>query len=243
MAELTTTGRAEQAGPIPLVRPAHESRDRKPLHRSTGGVDTTNVPRDGTRLQAMSRLPVISFESTDPEQRALWEGIVESRGSGLNLTAEDGGMVGPFGAMLQRPGIGAPMLQVGAAVRFHSSLPPQLLELAICTVGARWQAEFEWFAHSRLAIQAGLGEAILQAMAAGDEPVFEDDAERIVHAYASALSGEGKVDQAIYDQAVAALGVDQVVDLTHTIGYYTHICFVLNAFDVPLPPGVTPVWP
>ena len=191
----------------------------------------------------MSRLPVIPFESTDPEQRALWERIVESRGSGLDLTGEDGGLVGPFGAMLTRPGVGSRMLEVGAAVRFASSLEPRLLELAICTVGARWRAEFEWWAHSWLAERAGLGVDVLEALAAGTTPAFGDDDERVVHAYAAALCGSGRVAQATYDEAVARLGVDRVVDLTQTIGYYTHISFVLNAFDVPLPPGVEPVWP
>lgn len=190
----------------------------------------------------MTRLPVTTFESTDTDQRALWERIVETRGGGLNLTYEDGSLVGPFAALIARPGIGTPLAEVGTAVRFQSSLEPRLLELAISAVGARWKAEFEWWAHSRLAATAGIDEAVLAAMANGQQPSFVNEDERVVHAYASALCEIGQVDEHTYDEAVSMLGIDRVVDLTQTIGYYTHICFLLNAFAVALPPGVDPVW-
>ena len=190
----------------------------------------------------MSRLPLLTYDATDPEQRELWDQIVASRGKGLSLIDAQGGMVGPFGAFVRRPHLGEHLIKVGGAVRFASSLEPRLLELAITTVGARWKAEFEFWAHSALALSAGVDRSIIDALATGDEPVFSDEVEQIVYRYTMTLAETGRVGQGLYDDAVDALGVDRVVDLTHTIGYYTHICFVLNAFEVPLPPDTAPIW-
>ena len=33
-----------------------------------------------------------------------------------------------------------------------------------------------------------------------------------------------------------------MVELVSLCGYYTLISFLLNAFDVPLPPGAAPMW-
>ena len=134
------------------------------------------------------------------------------------------------------------MVQLGAAVRFESSLEPRLLEIAITTVGARWRSEFEFWAHSGLALRAGVDPAIIDALATDREPVFTDEDEQAVYRFALALARDGRVDQTVYDTAIDRLGVDSVVDLTQTIGYYTQICFILNTFEVPLPEGVDPVF-
>lgn len=188
----------------------------------------------------MSRLPLLTHDEADDRQRALWDRIVESRGGAIDLTTSEGRLAGPFESFVRRPAIGEHLIEVGGVVRFASSLDAQLLELAICTVGARWRSEFEFWAHSRLGRAAGLADSVIDALAAGERPVFDDPVQFAVYDYALALCRDGRVDQAIYDAAVDALDVDAVVDLTHTIGYYTHICFVLNAFDIALPPGESP---
>ena len=190
----------------------------------------------------MSRLPLLTYDKTDTRQRALWDEIVASRGRGLDLTTEEGRLAGPFEAFVMRPALGEHLVKVGAVVRFESSLDERLLELAITTVGARWQSEFEFWAHSGLALRAGIAPSIIDALAAGTQPVFEDASEAAIHAYAWSLANEGRVDQDVYDAAEAAVGTDGVVDLTHTIGYYSHISFLLNAFAVPLPAGVAPTF-
>jgi len=186
----------------------------------------------------MSRLPLLAYNDADPAQRELWDNIVSSRGGALDLTTPEGRLAGPFEAFVRRPALGAHLIEVGGVVRFASSLEPHLLELAITTVGARWESEFEFWAHSRLALDAGIDQSIIDALAAGATPDFDDPSQQAIYHYAFALSSTGRVDQPIYDAAATAIGVDSLVDLTHTIGYYTHISFILNAFQIPLPPGV-----
>lgn len=190
----------------------------------------------------MSRLPHLTHASADDAQRALWDQIVASRGDALDLVNADGSLAGPFGAFVARPEIGEHLIQVGAVVRFASKLTDRLKEIAISAVGARWKSEFEFWAHSQLALQAGVEQSIIDALAAGDAPDFADSADQAVYDYAVALAGNGRVPQQTYDAAIAAVGPEGVVDLTHTIGYYSHISFILNAFEVPLPDGVEPRW-
>ena len=190
----------------------------------------------------MSRLPPLTYDDTDDAQRAVWDRVVETRSGLTNMTDDRGSLYGPFHAMAMRPHLGAHMLELGRAVRFESSLPSDLLEIAICTVGARWKSEFEFWAHRRLAVADGVDEAILDAIAHGAEPPFTTDAERVVHAYAAELLADGHVGPDTWQAAVDQLGHESVVDLTVTIGYYCQISFLLNAVQVGLPPGAAPTW-
>ena len=63
-----------------------------------------------------------------------------------------------------------------------------------------------------------------------------------MYAVARQLTETGQLDQAGYDAARGLLGDAGMVELVALCGYYTLICYLLNAFAVPLPPEVTPQW-
>jgi 4-carboxymuconolactone decarboxylase len=46
--------------------------------------------------------------------------------------------------------------RLGAYVRFGSSIPVPLNELAICMAGRKWGSRYEFYQHRRVGIQAGL---------------------------------------------------------------------------------------
>ena len=150
--------------------------------------------------------------------------------------------MGPFNAWVTAPGIGGRLAELGAALRFESSIERRLLEVAIITVGARWRAEFEWWAHSRMALQHGVSQEAVDAIARGETPTLPDD-ERVVHAVARQLVDDGHVEPDTYAAARELLGNRGIVELVTLCGYYTLVSFTLNAFDVALPPGQQPVWP
>ena len=56
------------------------------------------------------------------------------------------------------------------------------------------------------------------------------------------LAETGRVGQDSYDAARQLLGDTGLVELVSLCGYYTLISFLLNAFEVPLPPGAAPTW-
>ncbi|HET6963560.1 MAG TPA: carboxymuconolactone decarboxylase family protein [Acidimicrobiales bacterium] len=188
-----------------------------------------------------SRLPPLRRPDLEGAGASLWDSIATSRGQ--ELVGEDGALRGPFNAWVHAPTLGNRLLALGTVLRFESSIERRLLELAIITVGAHWKAEFEWWAHSRMAREAGLSPEVIEAVRGGTSPPFSDDSERIVHAVAGELVRTGSVSDATYGQAEAVLGPAGLVELVSLCGYYTLVCFTLNAFTVPLPPGEEPAWP
>ena len=187
----------------------------------------------------MTRLPFLSRDALDDDGQEVWDAITATRGS---IVTDDGTLIGPFNAWVTAPGIGGRLADLGAALRFESSIERRLLEVAIITVGARWRAEFEWWAHSRMALHHGVSQEAVDAIARGATPDLPDD-ERIVHAVASQLVATGHLDRAVHDAARELLGDRGIVELVTLCGYYTLVSFTLNAFDVALPPGEEPTWP
>ena len=189
----------------------------------------------------MSRLPELRRDQLSPEALAVWDHVVGTRGS--QLETPGGGLAGPFNAFLHAPDVGAKLADLGAALRFGTSIERRLIEVAIITVGARWKAEFEWWAHARMARQHGVPDAVVEAIGRGDAPPFGAEDERTVYAIARSLGTAGYVPRRLYDAGSALLGDAGMVELVALCGYYTLISFLLNAFDVGIPAGTEPVWP
>ena len=188
----------------------------------------------------MTRLPYVRREELGPEGQQLWDAMVNRQGD-LAITA-DGGLAGPFNAFVTASGTGRRLSSLGATLRFGTSIERRLSEIAIITTGARWQAEFEWWAHAPMAREHGVAGAVVDAIGRGEEPVFEAEDERAIYTVARELSQSGHLDQGTYDAAHRFLGDAGMVELVSLCGYYTLISFLLNAFTVPLPPGAAPMW-
>ena len=108
------------------------------------------------------RLTTLTNETMTPEQKRVAEAIQSGpRGAGLR---------GPFNALLRSPELCDLVQRVGAFVRFGTSIPARVNEMAIIMAGRKWTAQYEFYAHRRLAIEAGLKPAITDAIAAGTRP-------------------------------------------------------------------------
>ncbi len=184
---------------------------------------------------------MLQRDDLDDDQARIWDGLTESRGTSLD--APGGGLIGPFNAFLHAPDIGRRLSALGAHLRFGLTVERRLIEVAICTVGAHWRSNFEFFAHGPMAIEHGVAPEVVEALREGRPPTFDRDDERIVHAVAQQLLETARVDDATYAAAVELLGERGMVELASLIGYYCLISSILNTFDVPLPPGEDPIWP
>ncbi|MCZ6887305.1 MAG: carboxymuconolactone decarboxylase family protein [Gammaproteobacteria bacterium] len=175
----------------------------------------------------MSRLPELNAEELTAEQREVYDAIQSGPRGKM-------GLVGPFAVWVRAPTIGNAVQTLGGVVRFHTSLAEDVKEVAICTVGAHYHAKFEFGAHQRLASQAGVSDAVIDALREERTPEFDDDAQRISHAVAYQLLKAHRVDDATYGQAVEAFGEEGMIELVSVIGYYGLVSMTLNAFEVPL---------
>jgi 4-carboxymuconolactone decarboxylase len=177
------------------------------------------------------RLPPIPPERMSPEQRRVAEAIA---------SGPRGGLRGPFNALLRSPVLADRFQRVGEYLRFNSTIPPALNELAILITAREWSAQYEWYAHHRLAMQAGLSPAIAQAVAEGRRPEGMGEDEALVYDFCTELHRTRTVSDATFERARARFGEQGVVDLIGVSGYYVAVAMVLNVAQVPLPEGVAP---
>ena len=103
-------------------------------------------------------------------------------------------------------------------------------ELAICTVGQHWQANFEWFAHAPLAIEEGVDAGAIELLRTGKSPGPLTDDEQLVYDLAREIITGGHLSDGSYARGIDALGNELMVELIGICGYYTLISFTLNVF-------------
>jgi 4-carboxymuconolactone decarboxylase len=178
------------------------------------------------------RFPPLTAEQMTDEQRTVVDAIQSGpRGAGLR---------GPFNALVRSPVLCDLVQRVGAYVRFGTSLPAPLNELAICMAGRKWGAQYEFFAHRKLGIDAGLNPSILDAVAIGRRPADMSGDEAIVYEFVNDLLSTGHVSDNRYGAAVDRFGERGIMDMVGAVGYYSLVSMVLNVAQVPLPEGVEP---
>jgi len=206
------------------------------LHLVTAGVialmGMANAQTPATRDLNLKgdRFKPLTYDQLTPEQKAMVEHL---------FAGERGGMNGPFNVLLRSPEMGDLAQKLGAQLRFHSALSAKQRELAIIITARYWTAQYEWTAHRRLAMQAGITPAIADAIAAGKRPALEPD-EEIVYNFCNEILNTKQVSDATYKAAVDKLGERGVVDLTALVGYYQFVSMILNLDRYPLPDGVKP---
>ncbi len=181
----------------------------------------------------MPRITLPSPETMDAAQRAVYDKIVSGR---------RGRIQGPLRAVLHNAELADRWQAIGALLRYGTSLPPRLSELAILVTGRACRSPFEWYAHRIEGEKAGLEPAVIEALLAQTEPPGMSPDDTLVWRYAVELNQHKSVSQATYDATLARFGERTVVELTALIGYYTMVAMTLNCHEIPLPEGVPPAF-
>lgn len=176
----------------------------------------------------MPRIAQLIPAEMDAAQKAVYDNILAGPRDSLR---------GPFHAWLHSPELADRAQHLGAFCRFSTSLPPALSELAILVIARHWRSQFEWYAHAPMALEAGIPEAVIEAIRCHQEPDLVEPDQRVVYDFVGQLLRDRTVDQILYDQAVAALSERGLVDLVGIVGYYCLVSATLNVFDMPLPAG------
>ena len=149
---------------------------------------------------------------------------------------------GPFSVLLHSPEVAGRAAHLGAYIRFESILPADLREIAINTAAREFDCGYEWAAHARLAEEVGVRKEVLDVIAnRGDIGNLTED-EALVIQYGRELFRDHRVSDSTYKAAESRFGVQGVVELTSTMGYYGMLACALNAFEVQPPEGA-PVLP
>ena len=180
------------------------------------------------------RLPVLTEDKLDDAQRALLESLRSGpRGVRVKLG-------GPFGVYMHAPQYGEITQQLGAFVRYKTSLEPRLSEFAILCIARMWRSQYEWHAHAPIAEQAGVKPEVIHDIKAGRAPKKAAKDERAIFDFVQELYKKRRVSDRNYKRVQDFLGDKGIVELVGILGYYAGVSMVLNIFNVPLPEGATP---
>ena len=174
------------------------------------------------------RFKPLTPETMTPEQKEVADRI---------MAGPRKGMRGPFSALLRSPELADAAQKLGEYARFKSSIPPRLNELAILLTARHWTAQYEWYAHHRLAMQAGLSPDIAAAIAEDKRPASMGPEETIVYNFGHELIETGQVSDASYKAVGDKFGERGAIDLIGVMGYYSLVSMVLNVDRVPIPEG------
>jgi 4-carboxymuconolactone decarboxylase len=180
---------------------------------------------------AQDRMPPIPADRLTDAQKKAIEEFKAARAVDIS---------GPFVPLLRSPEVMSRARAMGDYLRFKSSLPPRLSEFVILLTARRWTQQYEWHAHMPLALQGGLKDEIVAAIAAGRRPAaMAADEEAIYQLWDEVQRDQGASD-ATYANARDRIGEQGIIDVLGITGYYTTLAMVMNTTRTPLPAGVKP---
>jgi len=166
----------------------------------------------------MTRIPVLSRDQMDADQRAVHDKIVANNA---------------------RVGVGPAIgyAYSGEIWRLHNESSAHLLDCALTPAQVRivslmtvrhWNAAYPWSAQARTALGAGLDSSVIEAINAGEQPDFDDGADAAVHAAVRELLATGTLSDDGFESAEAALGTRRLVEIVGAIGHFCTTAMMAN---------------
>lgn len=170
-----------------------------------------------------TRVPIITARDQVPaDARHHYDHIEETRGH----------VGGPFGPLFNSPELAGLVGRLGTYIRYQGILPGDDRELAIIATAREFDCAYEWAAHERVARDEHVRDEAIEAVAnRAPLTAFSDD-EAVVVRYVRELLNDHVVSDEAFEAAKDRFGVQGVTELTGTIGFYSMIASVLNAFEI-----------
>jgi 4-carboxymuconolactone decarboxylase len=177
------------------------------------------------------RFRQLARDELDAAQRPVAEEI---------LKVSSGGLAGPYNFLLRSPVLADRFLKLADYLRFNSSVPRRLNEMAILIQARLSTAQYEWWAHHPLALKAGLEPGIAEALKAGQRPERMQEDEAAVYDFCVELTKRQRVGDAAFARLKAHFSEQQIVDLVALTGFYAQVSMILNTAEAGIPGGGAP---
>ena len=178
----------------------------------------------------MKRLPTLEYQNMNQDQKDLHDEI---------LSGPRTQIAGPMHTWFLNPSYGSLIEKVGAFCRYGTSLEPRLSELAIIIVARHWNADVEWFAHSKIALESGILQETIDAIKINKRPNFKMEDETLIYDITKSILDVKSLNDELFKLAEDKMGKKSLLDLTAIIGYYCNIAIQLNVFEIPTEDGQT----
>jgi len=188
----------------------------------------------GNAFAAEDRMPPIPADKLSDAQKKSIELLSEGAPAGgapRNVGA------GPWVPLLRSPELLNRLQRMGSYLRYESAFDPRLSEFVILLTARDWSNQYEWLAHQKLALKAGVTPAVTQAIAEGRRPTGMTADEEMVYDFIDELLRNRSVSDPTYARIKERFGERGVIDLIAINGYYSMLAAVLNVAQSPLPGG------
>jgi len=174
----------------------------------------------------MARLPD-PLDTLTPEAKRVYD----------KITAKRGAVRGPFASLMHHPALAERAGDLGEFLRFGSTLPGDIREMAILIAARSMNQAYEWVAHARMAKKEGLPDDVMERVRTrGDlgvlPPRYAGAARVVQHVLAF-----DSIPPTLQAEVQRELGITGLMELVVLPGHYRLIAGVLFAFDTPLPEG------
>lgn len=175
----------------------------------------------------MARLPTVTRDMVAEEFRDAFD----------ELTANGAILTGPYSITINSPELARRRNGLTNYLRYETTFPRRILELAIIVTAREMDCPYVWNAHAPAARREGVSDALIDAIRERRPlPAMAAD-ERAVVNYATEFYQTHQVRPETFDAALAQFGPQHLVELTALMGHYAQTAFFLNAFEVALPAG------
>src|SRR6202165_25111 len=171
-----------------------------------------------------NRFKTLNYDEMTPEQKTMIDHL---------LAGERGGVRGPFNVLLRSPEVGDLGAEFGGAMRFRTGLPADVREVIIIMTGRCWMAQYEWNAHQAAALQNGVSQAIVDAIATGKRPTGMKPEMEIAYNLIDELLTTHQVTDATFKAAKDKYGERGLVDMIGLSGWYGLVSMLLNVDRFP----------
>ncbi len=186
--------------------------------------------------QDAQRFAPLKPEQLTPEQKAWAETIAPPPRNGRIANP-------PYRAYARSIELAQRLSPLSDYLRWNTSLPARLSEMAILITAREWSSQYEWSAHYPLAMKGGLDPSIADDIAHGRKPAKMKDDEAALYQLVTEIRRDKKVSDATYAEALKHFGERGIMDIIGISGYYDLVSMTLITMqaeprnkDVPLLP-------
>jgi 4-carboxymuconolactone decarboxylase len=196
----------------------------------------TELPKD-VYPDSRFRLPLPKREEMDDEGKKVYDRIADP---GRNSLV---GLQGPAGIRLASPHIANIMEDANNYLRYQTGFGTRLTEIAIMTTAREMDHQFEWAAHEKAALKAGIEPSLIDIIKYRKPLTGVAEKEAVTIQFGRELFGQRKVSSETFAHALRLYGKKSLVDLASLMSQYTATASLLTAFDMQLPEGQKPLLP
>ena len=176
----------------------------------------------------MVRVHYVERDELDAEGQDIYDTIRRDRNT------DEVGL--QFKALLNNPKAAGHLTSMGASLRFQSTVPDNLKELAIILTAREWNSDIEWTGHAVAAARAGVSDASIESIR-----TYKTDSLTAEEAAVARFVHEMIRDKAVSDQTYGSvrsvLGDRGAVDLTLTVSYYSALALAQIALELEMGEG------